>query len=183
MDSSPKKMRLGTGEGDLAAASSKGKDEAPTLDDMLSDASGDGSSRASSDFSSMSEAHDAPDPDALAPLSKSRNVGEENAESWKFTTTQIAGQLELEGDARGKFRKRLSNQRCKQKKLASRQKRATDALGSLATAYNKGVLRVGDMADPDFERRKQRPDHGRRAHPRAWPLSGTIAVAFNSIGP
>ena len=75
MGSSPKKLRLGMGEGDPAAASSKGKDEAPTLDDMLSDASGDGSSRASSDFSSMSEAHDFQDPDLAPPLSKRSKMG------------------------------------------------------------------------------------------------------------
>ena len=205
MGSSPKKLRLGTGEGDPAAASSKGKEKAPTvddllsegdpaaasskgeekapsLDDMLSDASSDGSGRASRDFSSVSEARDFQDADLAPPLSKRSEVGEENAKSWKLTTTQLADQLELEGGKRDKFRKLLANQRRSQKKSASRQKSTTVALASVATAYNKGKLRLGDMVDPDFKRRKQRPDHGRRAHPRAWSLSGTIRFAFSSIG-
>ena len=138
MGSSPKKLRLGTGEGDPAAASSKGKEKAPTvddllsegdpaaasskgeekapsLDDMLSDASSDGSGRASREFSSVSEARDFQDADLAPPLSKRSEVGEENAKSWKFTTTQLADQLELEGGKRDKFRKLLANQRRSQK--------------------------------------------------------------------
>ena len=178
----PKKFRLGSGEGDPTAASSKGKDKVPTLDDMLSDDSGDGSSRASSDFSSVSEAREIQDPDLAPPLSKRSKVGLENAQRWKFTMTDMADQLELEGDKRVKFKDMHKNERRSKNKLASRQESTTGALASLATAYNKGNLRLGDLADPDFGRRKQRPDHGRRAHPQAWSLSGTIDLAFKSIG-
>ena len=107
MDSSPKKMRLGSGEGDPTAASSKGKDKAPTLDDMLSDDSGDGSSRASSDFSSVSEAQGYQDVDLAPPLSKRSKIGFGRAQSWQSTMTERADRLELEGDKRVKFKDML----------------------------------------------------------------------------
>ena len=75
---SPKKLRLGSGEGDPTAASSKGKDKGPIIDDMLSDGSGVGSNRISSPFSSVSEGCGAQDPDLPAPLSNKSKVGFEN---------------------------------------------------------------------------------------------------------
>ena len=179
---SPKKLRLGSGEGDPTAASSKGKDKGPIIDDMLSDDSGDGSNRISSLFSSVSEGCGAQDPDLPAPLSKRSKVGFENAKSWQLTMTEMADRLELKGARRTKFRDAFKNDRCSKKRMASRQKRAPDALASLSASYNKGKLRIGDMADPEFERRKNKPDHGHCAHPRAWSLSGTIELAFSSIG-
>ena len=169
-------------EGDPTAASSKGKDKGPTVDDMLSDDSGDDSNRVSSDFGSVSEGCGSQDPDSAAPLSKRSKVGLDNAKSWQLTVAEMADRLELEGVRRKKFRDTLKNHKRSRKRIASRHKHASDALASLSASYNKGKLRIGDMADPDWERRKQRPDHGRRAHPQAWSLSGTIELAFSSIG-
>ena len=152
---SPKKLRLGSGEGDPTAASSKGKDKGPIIDDMLSDDSGDGSNRISSPFSSVSEGCGAQDPDLPAPLSKRSKVGFENAKSWQLTMTEMADRLELKGARRTKFRDAFKNGRRSKKRMASRQKRAPDALASLSASYNKGKLRIGDMADPEFERRKK----------------------------
>ena len=134
---SPKKLRLGSGEGDPTAASSKGKDKAgsgegdptaasskgtdkaPTLDDMLSDDPGDGSSRASSDFSTVSEAQGFQDVDLAPPLSKRSNIGFGRAQSWQSTMTERADRLELEGDKRAKFKNMLQNDK-RSKKRASR---------------------------------------------------------------
>ena len=171
-------------EGDPIAASSKGKDKGQSVDLMLSDASGDDSNRVPSDFSTMSEGCGPQDPDLAPPLLKQGwACSDDAAKSRGALPSEIADQLGLfDAVGRKKMRRSLLNHKRHRKKMASRHRHTSDALVSLSASYNKGKLRIGDMADPDWERRKQRPDHGRRAHPKAWSLSGTIDFAFSSIG-
>ena len=98
----------------------------------------------------------------------------------KLTTSQKADRLELHGVQRRVFNQFAKNARRDQEKEASSAKSTKDALVALSAAYNKGKLRVGDMADPDREQRHAM--RGYRVHPRAWTISGTIEVAFSSVG-
>ena len=200
------KPRLDTDEGDLFDASGEGlrgkdvndsgkdphasssgdKGLGPTSDDhrvpldVLSDDSGSLSEGVPSDFSSISADHGCRDPELMPALSKRAQPLIEAKKASKLTTSQMADRLELDGDKRRAFKKFAENAVRSRKREASSAKSSSEALASLSTAYNKGKLRIGEMADPDHEQRKV--VRGYRAHPTAWTISGTIEVAFSSLG-
>ena len=203
---SPKKARLDTDEEDMFdasgkglcgkvvddlgkdphAASSDGKGVGPTSDDrhvpldILSDDSGSPSGGASSDFSSISADRGHRDPELLPALSKRAQLFSEGRKASALTMSQMADRLELDGVKRKAFRDAAYKAARSQKKKASSAESTSSALASLSAAYNKGMLRIGEMADPDHEQRKK--VRGYRVHPKAWTISGTIEVAFSSVG-
>ena len=59
-------------------------------------------------------------------------------------------------------------------------KRGLKAVGRV---WNKKVLRRGERLHVNSEKLVRKNKGGQQSHPKAWTLSGTIRLAFESIGP